>query len=82
MLSVRCSDTFIQMRVFGSVARLFAAAAVLTMGLSACASNPPDPTSGTCCTFTGPVSYDCAGIENLGPGADLDGRCNAGRASS
>jgi hypothetical protein len=22
------------------------------------------------------VAHDCAAIENLGPGADLDGRCN------
>jgi hypothetical protein len=22
------------------------------------------------------VGHDCASIENLGPGADLDGRCN------
>jgi hypothetical protein len=33
-------------------------------------------TSGECCTFTGPVPFDCESIENLGPGADLDGRCN------
>lgn len=32
--------------------------------------------SGQCCVFTGPVGYDCASIESLGPGADLDGRCN------
>jgi|GEM_PF-2334716 len=50
--------------------------AIVTMSLTACASSPSASTGGTCCQFTGPVAWDCAAIENLGPGADLDGRCN------
>lgn len=52
------------------------AAAIAAMGLVACAEVQPEPVSGECCIFTGPVAHDCAAIENLGPGADLDGRCN------
>lgn len=74
-----------QMRVVGSTMALLVGAALVTMNLLACASMPDerppvrgaDPTSGDCCVYTGPVSFDCASIENLGPGADLDGRCNA-----
>jgi len=62
-----------QMRVGGSVTCLLVGAAIVAMGLTACASTPGGPAGGTCCTFTGPVAYDCASIENLGPGADLDG---------
>ena len=58
------------------VAGRIAAAAIVAMSLAACPSSTPDPTSGPCCNYTGPVVHDCAAIENLGPGADLDGRCN------
>jgi hypothetical protein len=49
--------------------------AVALTGLVACTEVKP-PTSGKCCLYTGPTVYDCASIETLGPGADLDGRCN------
>lgn len=65
-----------QIRVDGSVTGLLIGAAIVTMSLLACSSMPKEPTSGTCCQYTGPQSFDCASIENLGPGADLDGRCN------
>jgi hypothetical protein len=47
-----------------------------TMSLVACAPRSHDTAGGTCCQFTGPLAHDCAAIEKLGPGADLDGRCN------
>lgn len=34
------------------------------------------PKASMCCNPTGPVAFNCASLENLGPGADLDGRCN------
>ncbi len=47
------------------------------IGFVACnGGQPTEPVSGECCMYTGPVAYDCASLENLGPGADLDGRCN------
>ena len=55
---------------------LLVGAVVVMISVQACCSLPPDPAGGTCCTFTGPVPWDCEAIENLGPGADLDGRCN------
>jgi hypothetical protein len=64
-------------RVDGSMAGLLVGAVLVAMSLVACPPKPGEPTDGTCCRFTGPVAYDCASIENLGPGADLDGRCNA-----
>lgn len=65
-----------QMRADGRVTGLLVGAVIVTMSLAGCASTPRDPTSGTCCQFSGPIAYDCAAIENLGPGADLDGRCD------
>ena len=54
---------------------LFVGAAIVAIGLGGCAE-APKPVSGKCCLYTGPAAYDCASLENLGPGADLDGRCN------
>lgn len=55
-----------------------AAALAAVGGLLACveAQPQPRPTSGDCCIYTGPQVHDCAAIETLGAGADLDGRCN------
>lgn len=64
------------MRVGSGVTGLLVGAAIVTMSLVACASTSGTSAGGTCCQFTGPVAHDCAAIENLGPGADLDGRCN------
>ena len=36
----------------------------------------PEPRGHVKLIYTGPVAQDCAAIETLGPGADLDGRCN------
>ena len=64
------------MRMHGTVTGLLLGTAIVMIGSLACAGMPLDPVDGTCCTFTGPVAHDCEAIENLGPGADLDGRCN------
>lgn len=64
-----------RIRLDGS-AGLVAGVALVTMSLLACGSMPKEPTSGPCCKYTGFVPHDCASIENLGPGADFDGRCN------
>mmetsp|Transcript_2988 Transcript_2988/g.4032 ORF Transcript_2988/g.4032 Transcript_2988/m.4032 type:complete len:481 (-) Transcript_2988:469-1911(-) len=37
---------------------------------------PRNIKSGKCCQYIGPTAYNCAAIELLGPGADIDGRCN------
>src|SRR5262245_42058585 len=50
---------------------------IATMSLAACSAHSHNVPPGTCCRFTGPVNFDCAAVEKLGPGADLDGRCNA-----
>ena len=57
------------------IGRLFGAG-IVVLGLAACAEVRPEPVSGKCCIYTGPKAHDCKAIENLGPGADLDGRCN------
>ena len=65
------------MRPDGSPTSLLVGVALLSITLLGCVGARPPRTDGACCRLTGPVSYDCASIENLGPGADLDGRCNA-----
>ena len=65
------------LRPDGSLTSLLVGAAILSISLLGCVGARPPRTDGDCCRLTGPVSYDCASIENLGPGADLDGRCNA-----
>ncbi len=64
------------MRIDLEVIGLLAGTVLAAMGFVACAEVRPEPVSGECCIYTGPMTYDCAAIENLGPGADLDGRCN------
>ena len=64
------------MRIEGRLTGFLLGATMVTIGVLACASTRPEPKGGSCCLFTGPVAYDCASLENLGPGADLDGRCN------
>lgn len=67
------------MRIDRRVMVLVVGAALAAMGLVGCATappEPPEPVGGKCCIYTGPMPHDCAAIEALGPGADLDGRCN------
>ena len=63
-------------RSFRGLAGLLLGAACIAVGLAGCTPVKPVPVSGECCIYTGPAAYDCKSIENLGPGADLDGRCN------
>ncbi len=61
----------------GSSTGILVGVVVVALGALACSKAPPIVSvGGECCIYTGPVGYDCASIENLGPGADLDGRCN------
>lgn len=64
-------------RMGGGLTGVVMLTAIFAMGSLACTGAPPIVSEGgKCCIFTGPVAHDCAAIENLGPGADLDGRCN------
>lgn len=64
------------MRPHGSLTTLLVGAAILSIGFLGCVGARPPVTDGGCCRRTGPVGYNCASIEILGSGADLDDRCN------
>jgi len=64
------------MQTGGRLTSLLVSVVFLSIALPNCVGTRPPRTDGACCRLSGPVAYDCASIENLGPGADLDGRCN------
>ncbi len=65
-------------RLYRNPIAILVGALIAMTSLAACEPRPHDMPDGggTCCLFTGPVAHDCAAIEKLGSGADLDGRCN------
>ena len=63
------------MRLYSKRVATLLGAVIATIYLAAC-NRPGDTPTTACCQFKGPRAYDCAAIEKLGSGADLDGRCN------